>query len=772
MAGFLAMVMLYLGRWTPIPAVILRILCLIPVTLFAYHYGMSAGLLLSTFYSAAFVPRLVVTLSTLGFGLPVIELVAFIAFINIFAYVVGDTFESLYSQEALESDLQDWALLLSKTSAMNEVLHFIVQEADALLNVERATLLFRNPLHERWEVLTPMARYTVPDDLLHSDATTLAQWLLQRREPLALNDLNHPPQFWVDDNSGVVLRSLLVAPLQMEGELLGVLALFNRQKEGFRLRDLDQLQDLLKKGTQALHQAALYARTDHALTRRVSELLTVQQTARALNATLEPKVILEQALACALEITGGDTGIASMARDMSPPLIVRRGLSTSLSGPALFEAAEELRDVTILSPAQFTGLSTNGECARLLAPIQRGQKLLGAILIASHARRLDEASLPACKSLMAHVAIALENAHLFEAMYREKQQVNLIIQSVADGLLTVDRSRRLLLFNPAAEQLTGWVAEDVLGRSCAEVLGCASGCINNCPLQRVMETGQVIQEEQRVIRRRLGTKQVIALSAAPLIQPNESPYGAVLLFRDITKQEELHRLQHEFVAAISHELRAPLTKISMVLDMLEQPEAPLETCLKILHNQNKQLTGFANKILQISHLEVGKAAVSIHPMPIARVVEEVVAAWQQTERSHLLALTLPLEQPWVWADERAVRVVLNELLDNAFKYTPAGTTITIDVQKGPTKTVQVTVQDQGPGIAAKHQVKVFEQFYRVDGSDAQAIYGHGLGLFIAKRFVEMMEGEIWLESDKGMGCRFAFTLPIMEESHERASTNY
>jgi signal transduction histidine kinase len=287
-----------------------------------------------------------------------------------------------------------------------------------------------------------------------------------------------------------------------------------------------------------------------------------------------------------------------------------------------------------------------------------------------------------------------------------------------------------------------------------------------------METGHPIQEEHRVIQQRLGTKRVIALSAAALIQAEDVPYGAVLLFRDVTQQEELYRLQHEFVAAISHELRAPLAKISMVINMLQQAGAPLDTSLEILKAQNQQLTSFADKILQISHLEVGKAAVSPHPLPISRVVEEVITAWRETEPSRRLTLHLPTERPWVWGDERVTRLVLNELMDNAFKYTPAETSITVTVQAYPPAHILIAVQDEGPGIAPQHQVKVFDQFYRVDGSDAQAVYGHGLGLYIAKRYIEMMEGEIWLESDKGQGCRFAFTLPLMEEDYERAVAHH
>ncbi len=769
----LTMMALSLGQWASFPETFLRALSLIPVTLFAYHYGKLAGLMLALFYSIAFLVHFGVALLDRGISGLTVELLAFTVFINIFAYIVGDTFESLLRREALEDHAREWARLFSKTSAVDEVLHFIFQETDELLAVECTLLLFRNPLDGQWEMMTPTARRLLPGDLLHTEDTTLAQWLLQRRGPQALNDLDQSPVFWLSENpADVQLRSLLVVPLQLKGETLGVLAFFNKRGGEFSFRDVDRLQEILDKGSRALQQASRYARTDYALTRRVSELLAVQETVRAINATLEPKVILDQALDCILKITGADSGIAGLQRSDMPSVVISRGELSSISIREAFTLAQNYQETMIMTAGQFEFAPERKDAVRLLAPISGGQHLFGGILVAADANVFDQASLPACNNLMAHVAVALENAYLFKAMRREKQQVSLIIQSVADGLLTVDTSRRLLLFNPAAEQMTGWVAEDVLGRYCSEVLGCASDCEKDCPLQRVMETGHPIQEEHRVIRQRLGTKRVIALSAAALVQSEDVPYGAVLLFRDVTQQEELYRLQHEFVAAISHELRAPLTKISMALNMLEQAGAPFDTSLDILRAQNQQLTSFADKILRVSHLEVGKAAVSPHPLPIGRVVEEVTTAWRDTDPSRRLTLHLPAERPWVWGDERATRLILNELMDNAFKYTPAEASITVSVQGRPPANVLISIQDEGPGIAPRHQVKVFEQFYRVDGSDAQSVYGHGLGLYIVKRYVEMMGGEIWLESDKGQGCRFAFTLPLMEEDYERTTAHH
>jgi len=130
------------------------------------------------------------------------------------------------------------------------------------------------------------------------------------------------------------------------------------------------------------------------------------------------------------------------------------------------------------------------------------------------------------------------------------------------------------------------------------------------------------------------------------------------------------------------------------------------------------------------------------------------------------SLRSTMASPWLWADEVGTQTVLNGLIDNAVKYSPTGTSIELTVEPCGDGCITIAVQDKGPGIAPEHQSKVFDRFYRVDGSDARSVYGHGLGLSIAKQLVTAMGGEIWVESEMGKGSRFAFTLPMMEKSDE------
>jgi signal transduction histidine kinase len=162
-------------------------------------------------------------------------------------------------------------------------------------------------------------------------------------------------------------------------------------------------------------------------------------------------------------------------------------------------------------------------------------------------------------------------------------------------------------------------------------------------------------------------------------------------------------------------------------------------------------------------LEAGHWKPQIRPLPVGLLADEIVNEWAAVTPGYRFRVRTPKKSPWAWGDEKEVRVVLNNFLDNAVKYSPAGTQIEVTITREREGYVTTCVEDQGIGISPEHQVKIFERFYRIDGSDAQRVYGHGLGLYVAKRLVEGMGGQIWVESEPGVGTRVAFTLPVMED---------
>jgi signal transduction histidine kinase len=254
--------------------------------------------------------------------------------------------------------------------------------------------------------------------------------------------------------------------------------------------------------------------------------------------------------------------------------------------------------------------------------------------------------------------------------------------------------------------------------------------------------------------------------------PDDEPEGGVVLCRDITEQDELDRLQREFVAAISHQLRGPLASMSAAVEMLQEETEDAssdyqQSCLETVAVQTDRLADFADRILDLFRMETGELALQPRPLPVSFMLNRAAASWQVALDEHHLSVRVPEEAIWVEADEDAVHTVLDNLIDNAVKYSPPGTTVAVRAARGENGYARISVEDEGPGIAPERQNRVFERFYRVDGGDSQRVYGHGLGLYIARRLVEAMGGRIWVESEEGGGSRFAFTLPLKPQEEQR-----
>ena len=449
--------------------------------------------------------------------------------------------------------------------------------------------------------------------------------------------------------------------------------------------------------------------------------------------------------------------------------------------PLLVARARELERAAILTTDEWSIPPLLPQASsRLLAPIKRENQTLGMVIVESSSPRIfKEASRHVLTILADHAAIALENARLFQESQMEKQRVSLIIHSIADGLFTTDATGHILTINPAAERLTGWSAEESAGCLCCEVLGChgsEEADLDHCQLLQALSQQHGISIEKYIIRQKSGTKRVISISMAPLPANKEIPFGSVFLFRDITEQDEMDRLQKELIAAISHELRAPLSHISTITETLtESNDIAMKPYYKYLDNlmvQTKRLADFSDRILDVYQMETGRLNLQLRPLPVCLLVDDLIKQWEISSGRHTLLLHLPEKSPWVWADENGFKTVMNNLVDNAVKYSPPNTQIDIYVKQVSKGFINCAVQDQGVGIGPEFQTKIFQRFYRVDGGDSQRVYGHGLGLYIARTLVEAMHGEIWVESEVGKGSYFAFCLPIMEEGSEGKDIDY
>lgn len=351
----------------------------------------------------------------------------------------------------------------------------------------------------------------------------------------------------------------------------------------------------------------------------------------------------------------------------------------------------------------------------------------------------------------------------------DRDRLDAILAGMADGVFAVDKKMKITLYNPAAEIITGWKAKEAVGKKCADLFQSTdkkgeSICDSSvCPLNTALRKGKPISNFEHLIRTKDGKMVNISSSVAPLKGETGEIVGGVSVFRDITKIKEIEQMKTDFVSMVSHELRSPLTAIkgfaATLMREIQFDEATRRKFLGIIENESDRLTKLVEDLLSISRIEEGRLHLERTTFSLSEMIKKTFALQKEKTKKHRFVLKAPSRLPPVSADENRIRQVLENLIDNAVKFSMNGGKVTVEIKEKLHRLV-VSVADQGIGLAKTDLKKIFEKFYRIDSSVTRDTGGIGLGLSIAKYIVEMHGGRIWAESKgKGQGSTFYFTLP-------------
>jgi PAS domain S-box-containing protein len=336
-----------------------------------------------------------------------------------------------------------------------------------------------------------------------------------------------------------------------------------------------------------------------------------------------------------------------------------------------------------------------------------------------------------------------------------------IIQSMADGVITVNGEMRVTDLNRAAEQITGFTREEALEKFCGEVLQ-SSMCGRECPLRMAMITGEVVSREAMLTNRR-GQKVDVILSASALRDDQGNLLGGVETFRDIAPLKHLENERRQLVSMFAHDLKAPVVGGVGLLNRLLRGKAGELTedqkyRLETVHQEMQRLENLITNFLDYSRLDLHIITPAISAMQVEKECQEVIERLrpQAEEKGIALQAEYPQDVLVLQADPDLFQRALCNLMGNAVKYSPPHSTVTLKVQALGNE-VQFAVQDQGPGIDAQDLPHLFELLYRGKSSGKES--GLGLGLAIVKRIVVAHGGLVWVESEPGQGAAFRFTLP-------------
>ncbi len=760
----------YAQIWPHGPLAFFRLLYLIPITLAAYRFGKALGVGIAFFCSGLFVPLAAILVSLNNAG-EALELLGLGAFYVLYAYFVADLTAGLRRNLELSRTLSRMESLLDKALSPEEVSGILLDHALEACDAEWGEIALDGTFNgEKLTIYKASSKSIPPTAPTKSPqgAIALAEWVAAQKNPLLLYDLNDDPRILTVPGAPRV-KSCVAMPLRREGAFRGYIALFRSQGEDFSPEAAYVLEDIGSRGMAALLNAFTYTRTEQALIRRVEELSAMEQIALALSASLNLEHITRIVMNRAMEITKAMGGLIALRSPETGELVpivskdVPRTEALRLT-KLIREAAKGQRDEPV-------SLTDEGHKGRLMvAPILHDGDLLGAIVVFKPALS-GESEKRFLRNLALHAAIAIQNASLFREVSEERLKKELVLRQIADGVFTTDLERRILTFNPAAEQITGLVADEVVGRTCCEVFNltddegrslCDGGENPGCALFKAF--GCAAERRTFSCEGHFtagdGRRRYISLSVAPLRDPENRVTGAVVTFRDLTREKELERMKNEFISMVSHQLRAPLTNIRASLELLREgtdPELSKEL-MDIVYTQSLRLSSFVDLVLEIMRIEEGRYQPELEPVSLRPLIHEVVDSFRARAQNRRFEIELPEVLPFAFADKRSLEIVLSNLLDNAVKYSPESGKVRVSARVRASE-ILISVMDEGPGIPPEHRDKIFERFYRIDGSDAQSTYGYGLGLYISKKLLEPQRGEIWVEDGTTKGLCVVFSIP-------------
>ena len=400
-------------------------------------------------------------------------------------------------------------------------------------------------------------------------------------------------------------------------------------------------------------------------------------------------------------------------------------------------------------------------------PLRARDEVLGLLNVQSYSVREfspdDEELLSAIGN---QIGIAIANAQLIEHAEQRRATLESVMLSLVDGLILIDRSSRIQYVNPRAEELLDLRADALLGGSVAAIDQHLAGRLAGPEGLGILEAAARGVNEQPSLEITLSGSTPRSLQARffSIGAIDGNSLGMGLLLRDITREKELDEMKSQLLATVSHELRTPLASIkgfatTLLREDVVWDEVTRREFLSIIDNESDRLSELIGNLLEMSRAEAGMLSVEPESMELGPLVHETATEFQARSGEHSFSANVPDSLPRVMADRRRTRQVLRNLVENAVKYSPAGGPVAISAAvRGAF--LQVSVADQGLGIAPEHLEHIFDPFYQVDSASTRRVGGSGLGLSICKAIVEAHGGRLWAQSKPGSGSTFHFTLPL------------
>ncbi len=508
------------------------------------------------------------------------------------------------------------------------------------------------------------------------------------------------------------------------------------------------------------------------------------EISRAMTARLDLAPLLELTLKSAVELLYGQVGLIVLrgregtlrvrASYGLPPHLLHffRPLWSDLPGLSLAPGAITPWQIPDLQlrlgmVAAAAGLALNQVVS---LPLAIEEELIGAIYIFRIGGGAFSAGDQALLAAFAdQAAVAVRNAKLYQEISEERRMLAAIIDNSAEGIMILDAAGHIVRFNRALARMTGLDADQVRGRPAREVLLLhnregAPVALPGIPSQAASpeSVAQSPYIEGDIVRHGRPVT-TVGVTATPLFDEEGALLRIIVNVVDITRFRQAEEIKTTFVSVVSHELKTPVALIKGYAETLRREDAAWDRetmldSLAVIVEEADHLTHLIDNLLEASRIQAGRLKLEPTDVSLPRLAQKIVEGMRDQAAKHSMELDFPSDFPVVWGDPERLQEVLSNLIDNAVKYSPAGGTVWIG-GRADQASVTVYVADQGIGIPAEAQERIFERFQRLDSNELKHTKGTGLGLYLVKAIVQAHGGRIWVESMPGRGSIFIFVLP-------------
>jgi PAS domain S-box-containing protein len=498
---------------------------------------------------------------------------------------------------------------------------------------------------------------------------------------------------------------------------------------------------------------------------------------RALTQELDFDKLLARILGDATELLAGQAGLIALRGEQGGwKLKATHGLPAALArhiDPLLAEVSDheeparfELPEINRLLQ-RITRIVSMNLLTGVGLPLIVHERVIGLIFIFRSYRGVFSANDRALlQSFADQAAVAVKNAQLYTEVNREKQRLDALLDSSADGILILRPDKTIERCNPAFKRLWGGEVEKIQGKKHGEIVRflnkdqgisleeAEAGGWPLTPHATLYVEGDVLRLDD--------TPLAVGITYAPLLSSEGNLLNIIATARDITHFREAEELKGTFISVISHELKTPVALIKGYVGTLRRDDVSwnsevVQDSLEVIEEEADRLTELIENLLDASRLQAGGLKLSLIDLAFEPFAEKMAERFRTQSSKHEIIVDFPAEFPIVMADEERLSQVLSNLLSNAIKYSPDGGQIRISGQVRSEHLI-ICVQDQGPGIAPGDIPHVFDRFYRSDTA-SRTTKGAGLGLYLTRAIIEAHGGRIWVDPRPGDGARICFSLP-------------